>query len=124
MRLSHVRSAAAASAVLAALLLSGCTSDADEPTEPATETATEEAPEAQDEPEESGPVEVPDVTLLILETAQGNLMRAGLEYTIVDAAGQPVAVDDASAYRVVAQDPAEGTVEPGQTVTLTVEPRG
>jgi ABC-type Fe3+-hydroxamate transport system substrate-binding protein len=121
MRLSTARVGATALAVAVSLLVAGCSTDA-EP-EAAPETTASETPEEQAQ-EPAGPTEVPDVTLLILETALGNLMRAGLEVETVDADGQPVTVDDATAYKVVAQDPEEGVVEPGQTVTLTVEPRG
>ncbi len=125
MTLHPARAGAVTVALGAALLLAGCTSDADgdsatgEPT--AQASATEEA---EDAPAAEGPVEVPDVTLLILATAEGNLVRAGLESATVDAAGAPVTVDDPATYLVTAQDPADGTVEPGSTVTLTVEPRG
>lgn len=129
MRSTRVRAAAAATTLLAAALLTGCTADADggsEPTDAAepSATATTDDDGTAEEPAPTGPTEVPDVTLLILETAQGNLLRAGFEVETVDAAGAPVAVDDATTYKVVAQDPAEGTLEPGATVTLTVEPRG
>ena len=123
MRFPTARAGAAALAVTAALLVAVCTADADsgadEPEPTQTETSVPE-----DTAEPTGPAEVPDVTLLILETALGNMSRAGLEVETVDASGAPVTVDDPTTYKVVAQDPAEGTLEPGQTVTLTVESRG
>ncbi len=125
MRLS-VRTGAAAAALAATLLVAGCSADADsdDATPEATESAAAEESAAPAETEETGPVDVPDVTNLILETAQGNLLRAGLEAEVVDESGAPVTVDDATTYTVSAQDPSEGTLEPGETVTLTVAPRG
>lgn len=124
MRLSVRTGAAAAAATLAAtLLVAGCSADAD-----SDDVAPEATPTAEEsaapETEETGPVDVPDVTNLILETAQGNLVRAGLEAEVVDEAGAPVTVDDATAFTVTAQDPSEGTLEPGEIITLTVAPRG
>lgn len=115
---------AVATALAATLLVAGCSADGDTET-PETPEATQSA--TADEsvaPEEGGPVDVPDVTNLILETAQGNLVRAGLQAEVVDESGVPVTVDDATAFTVTAQDPSEGTLEPGGTVTLTVVPRG
>lgn len=119
MKTSALRSGLAALAATAVLLTAGCASD-DATDEPATAT-TEQAEES---PSSDGPVEVPDVTLLILETASGNLMRVGLTTEVVDEAGVPVPDGDATAWVVTAQDPADGTVDPGSTVTLTVKPRG
>lgn len=124
---------AVATALAAALLVAGCAADADSDTDSDTATTdTTETTEATAAPEaeepapeqETGPAEVPDVTNLILETAQGNLMRAGLEVATVDETGAPVTVDDATTFTVTAQDPAEGILDPGATVTLTVAPRG
>lgn len=114
-----------AGALAATLLVAGCSADADsdDATPEATQSAADESA-APEETEETGPVDVPDVTNLLLETAQGNLMRAGLEAEVVDESGAPVTVDDATTFRVTAQDPSEGTLEPGETVTLTVEARG
>ena len=114
---------AVATALAATLLVAGCSAEAD--SDDATPEATQSAEEsAAPETEETGPVDVPDVTNLILETAQGNLMRAGLETEIVDETGATVAVEDATTFSVTAQDPSEGTLERGETVTLTVAPRG
>lgn len=126
MRLSVRTGAGAVAAALAAtLLVAGCSADADsdDTTPEATQSAADESA-APEETEETGPVDVPDVTNLILETAQGNLMRAGLEAEVVDESGASVTVDDATTFTVTAQDPSEGTLEPGETVTLTVEARG
>lgn len=124
MRLSARTGVAAAAATLAAtLVLTGCSGDDADTTPEATEPAAAEETTTP-EPEQTGPVEVPDVTNLILETAQGNLMRKGLETEVVDETGAAVTVDDATAYLVTGQDPAEGTLEAGETVTLTVTPRG
>ena len=125
MRLSvRTGAGAVATALAATLLVAGCSADADgdDATPEATQSAEESAAPA--ETDETGPVDVPDVTNLLLETAQGNLMRAGLEAEVVDESGAAVTVDDATTFRVVAQDPSEGTLEPGETVTLTVEARG
>jgi beta-lactam-binding protein with PASTA domain len=105
---SRLRLATATLAVAAALFATGCASDGD----------------SNGDTDTNGPVDVPDVTHLILDTAQGNLLRAGLEVTLVDADGQPVTAEDPLAFTVTDQDPADGTVEPGSAVTLTVEPRG
>lgn len=113
-----------ATALAATLLVAGCTADADTDTETPEATAPAEETTAPEETEPAGPTEVPDVTNLILETAQGNLVRAGLEAEVVDESGAPVTVDDATAYTVTAQEPSEGTLEAGETVTLTVAPRG
>ena len=113
-----------ATALAATLLVAGCTADADTDTETPETTAPAEETTAPEETEPAGPAEVPDVTNLILETAQGNLVRAGLEAEVVDESGAPVTVDDATAYTVTAQEPSEGTLEAGETVTLTVAPRG
>jgi PBP1b-binding outer membrane lipoprotein LpoB len=122
MRLSRTGIGAVATALAATLVLAGCSGDDATETPEATEPAVEQtaAPEAG----QTGPVDVPDVTNIILETAQGNLMRKGLESTVVDESGAAVTVDDATAYVVVAQDPADGQLEAGETVTLTVVPRG
>lgn len=125
MRLSARTGAAAAAAALAAtLLVAGCSADADSDDAAPEATPTAEETAAPEETEEAGPVDVPDVTNLILETAQGNLLRAGLEAEVVDESGAPVTVDDATTFTVTAQDPSEGTLEPGETITLTVAPRG
>lgn len=124
MRLSARTGVAAAAATLAAtLVLTGCSGGDADTTPEATEPAAAEETTTP-EPEQTGPVEVPDVTNLILETAQGNLMRKGLETEVVDETGAAVTVDDATGYLVTGQDPAEGTLEAGETVTLTVTPRG
>ncbi len=125
MRLS-VRTGAVATALAATLLLAGCAADdeTDTATPEATESAAAEDAADAEETAPTGPAEVPDVTNLILETAQGNLVRAGLEAETVDETGAPVSVDDATGYTVTAQEPSEGTLEPGETVTLTVAPRG
>ena len=121
MKSTVLRAGAAALATTAVLVLASCGgTDDEQPTAAATATAEAEEQEA----EESATVEVPDVTVLILETAQGNLARNGLEVEVVDESGAPVTVDDATAYTVTAQEPAEGTVDRGSVVTLTVAPRG
>lgn len=126
MRLSVRTGAAAATALAATLLMAGCAADADADADSETPeaSATAEETAAPEETEPAGPAEVPDVTSLILETAQGNLVRAGLEAEVVDESGAPVTADDATAFTVTAQEPSEGTLEAGETVTLTVAPRG
>lgn len=114
---------AAATALAATLLLAACTADGDSDAGDATPEATPTA-EQSAEPEETGPADVPDVTNLILETAQGNLLRAGLEVEVVDEAGETLTVDDATTLIVTAQDPTDGTLDRGSVVTLTVKPRG
>ena len=117
---------AVATALAAMLLVAGCAADADTETDTPEATASAETEEsvAPEESDATGPAEVPDVTNLILETAQGNLMRVGLDAETVDEDGAAVSVDDPTAYTVTAQDPSEGTLEAGETVTLTVVPRG
>jgi hypothetical protein len=123
MKTAVLRSGIALVASTTLLLTAGCAADgaadtADEPTTSATAEQSEQSQSAD------GPVEVPDVTLLILETAMGNLMRAGLTAEAVDETGAPVPQDDLTAWVVTAQDPADGTVDAGTAVTLTVKPRG
>ncbi|MCL3861922.1 PASTA domain-containing protein [Actinotalea sp. K2] len=115
-----VRAAATVLAVSGVLLSAACTSDPE--SEPAA-TPTQTQEEQGQEEGVSGTVTVPDVTVLILETAQGNLERAGLEVEVVDESGAAVATDDATAWVVTDQDPADGTVERGTLVTLTVAAR-
>lgn len=117
MKNSVLRTGAAALAAAALLLTAGCAADEDAPE--TEETSTEEATEAA----ETGPAEIPDVTVLVLETAQANLTALGLEVEVVDETGAALEVEDPTAYQVVTQDPADGTVEPGQVVTLTVRER-
>lgn len=123
MNASVLRTTVAALATAAVLVTAGCAADeTEEPT--TTPTAEETADEGTDGGTDAdGPVEVPDVTVLILETAEGNLVRAGLEVEVVDEAGAAVESEDRTAWIVTAQDPSEGTVEPGTVITLTVKPR-
>ena len=109
---STMRTVSAALAVAATLLVAGCSSD-----------DADSGTQAQEEVDPNAPVEVPDVTNLILMTAQDTVEAKGLVVEVVDEAGDPVTVDDPSTYTVADQDPIEGTVDPGSTVTLTVEPR-
>lgn len=120
MNATVLRTTVAALAATAVLVTAGCSADeTEEPTAtPAAEETTEEGGAEAD-----GPVEVPDVTVLILETAEGNLVRAGFEVEVVDETGAPVEDEDRTAWIVTAQDPSEGTVEPGTVITLTVKPR-
>ncbi|EYR64639.1 hypothetical protein N866_07530 [Actinotalea ferrariae CF5-4] len=121
-----MRPALAAFAAATVLMTAAC-STPEEPAEPAataTQEETEAADDAAEQEAESGPVDVPDVSGLILGTAQGNLTLAGLETEVADEAGAPVEVEDPLAYLVVSQDPADGQLERGETVTLTVAPRG
>jgi len=119
---STMRTVSAALAVAATLFVAGCSSDGEESTE--TESAETETPAAQEEVDPNAPVEVPDVTNLILVTAQDTVEAKGLVVEVVDESGEAVTVDDPSTFTVADQDPIEGTVDPGSTVTLTVEPRG
>lgn len=114
-----VRTGLAAAATAAVLFTAGCGNDAaDEPTEETT-SAAEETPT-----ETAAPTEIPDVTKLILETAQGNLMRAGLEAEVVGEDGAAVDASDPTQWVVVEQDPAAGApYEEGVTVSLTVRAR-
>lgn len=118
---STLRAASAALAVAATLLVAGCTADAD--TDPG-DAPNETEPAVQEEVDPDAPVEVPDVTNLILSTAQDTIEAKGLTVEIVDESGAGVTVDDPTTYTVADQDPVEGTVDPGSLVTLTVEPRG
>ena len=104
--------AAAALATVALLAAcSGASDDADA-SAPATESATSAGP--------SGEVRVIDQTNLLLATAQETLEARGLEVEVEDATGQDRPVDAPTAWVVVTQDPVDGTVEAGSTVTLTV----
>ncbi|MBC7290154.1 MAG: PASTA domain-containing protein [Actinotalea sp.] len=125
---SSVRPALAGLAAAAVLLTSACSAQ-DEPagaqTPAGAESTAESTPDqTAEEQTEDGPVDVPNVTGLILVTAESNLMLAGLESETVDETGAPVEVEDALTYLVVGQDPTDGELERGETVTLTVAPRG
>lgn len=119
MKASVLRTTVAALAASAVLLTAGCSAEESD----AAETPAAEETAADQGGEVTGPVEVPDVTVLILETAEGNLERAGLQVEVVDASGAPVEDEDRTAWIVTDQDPAEGTLEAGETVTLVVEAR-
>lgn len=128
MKNSVLRSGAAALAAAALLLTAGCAADEDTPE--SEESATEESGAQTDteetdgeEPAEAGPAQIPDVTVLVLETGLANLTALGLEVEVVDEDGAALEVEDATAYQITAQDPAEGTAEPGDVVTLTVRER-
>ena len=123
---STLRPALAGLAAAAVLMTAACSAD-EEST--AAETTAEASPEETAAPsapaeEEEGPVDVPNVTGLILETGQSNLMLAGLEAELVDGTGATVEVDDPLTFLIVGQDPDDGQLEPGEAVVLTVEPRG
>jgi opacity protein-like surface antigen len=123
---STLRPALAGLAAAAVLMTAACSAD-EEATGAGTateETAGPTVEESAPAEEEDGPVDVPNVTGLILETGQSNLMLAGLESELVDEAGATVEVDDPMTYLVVGQDPADGQLDRGEVVTLTVEPRG
>jgi beta-lactam-binding protein with PASTA domain len=96
-----MRTASAVLAVAATLFVAGCGSDGGS----------------------DASVDVPDVTNLILQTAQQNIERLGLTAEVVDSSGDAVVADDPATYVVVEQDPADGTVDAGTAVTLTVESR-
>lgn len=119
---SALRTASAALAVAATLLVAGCSSDGDDAdTSGGAATETAAAPETVDP---NAPVEVPDVTHLILQTALDTIESKGLTVDVVDESGAALTVDDATTYVVESQDPADGTVDPGSAVTLTATPRG
>lgn len=122
-----VRTGMAIAATAAVLLTAACGSDSsDEPTtETTTDTSTEtSSPEESAPAETAAPTEIPDVTLLILETAQSNLMQAGLEADILDESGATPDTSDATQWVVVEQDPEGGSpYVDGVTVTLTVRER-
>lgn len=119
---STLRTASVALAVAATLLLAGCSSDGDADSDTSADAAATTA--AAEDADPNAPVEVPDVTNLLLQTAQDNIEAKGLTVEIVDESGAALVVDDATAFTVAAQDPADGTVDPGSAVTLTVAPRG
>lgn len=120
---STLRTASAALAVAATLLLAGCSSDGDADSDSSAD-ATTDTTAASEDVDPNAPVEVPDVTNLLLQTAQDNIEAKGLTVEIVDESGAALVVDDATAFTVAAQDPADGTVDPGSAVTLTATPRG
>ena len=104
--------AGAAMGAAAVLALAGC-SGAGNVTE-STPSSSESAPKLG-----GNTGEVPDVTNLLLATAQSNLEFAGYKVTVVDASGAPVTADDPTAWRITKQDPASGPADPGSTVTIT-----
>lgn len=109
----------AAAAVATVALLAACSGSSDDAgtTEPATESAASESAAST---EVTGEVQVIDQTNLLLATAQETLEARGLEVEVADALGQGRAIDDPTAWVVVTQDPTSGTLEAGDTVTLTV----
>lgn len=104
----------AAAAVATVALLAACSGSSDD-----TET-TDAASESAASTEVSGEVQVIDQTNLLLATAQDTLEARGLEVEVADALGQGRTIDDPTAWVVVTQDPTSGTLEAGDTVTLTV----
>ena len=103
--------AGAAVVAAAVLALAGC-SGAGNVTE-STPSSSESAPKL------GNTGEVPDVTNLLLATAQSNLEFAGYKVTVVDASGAPVTAEDPTAWRITKQDPGSGPADPGSTVTIT-----
>jgi phosphoribosylcarboxyaminoimidazole (NCAIR) mutase len=104
----------AAAAVATVALLAACSGSSDD-----AET-TDAASESAASTEVTGEVQVIDQTNLLLATAQETLEARGLEVEVADALGQGRAIDDPTAWVVVTQDPTSGTLEAGDTVTLTV----
>lgn len=104
----------AAAAVATVALLAACSGSSDD-----GET-TDAASESAASTEVTGEVQVIDQTNLLLATAQETLEARGLEVEVADALGQGRAIDDPTAWVVVTQDPTSGTLEAGDTVTLTV----
>lgn len=97
-------------------LLAACSSD-DRGSDDATPTASATSAERG---EASGEVTVIDQTKLLLVTAQETLEARGLTVTVTDASGAGREIADPTAWVVVTQDPASGTVEAGTEVALTV----
>lgn len=64
-------------------------------------------------------VTVYDQTGLLLVTAQETLEGKGLVVDVADSTGQGRAIDDPTQWVVVTQDPIDGTLPAGSTVTLT-----
>ena len=64
-------------------------------------------------------VTVYDQTGLLLVTAQETLEGKGLTVDVADATGQGRSIDDPTQWVVVTQDPIDGTLPAGSTVTLT-----
>ena len=104
----------AAAAVATVALLAACSGSSDD-----AET-TDAASESAASTEVTGEVQVIDQTNLLLATAQETQEARGLEVEVADALGQGRAIDDPTAWVVVTQDPTSGTLEAGDTVTLTV----
>ncbi|WP_169165647.1 hypothetical protein [Cellulomonas taurus] len=64
-------------------------------------------------------VTVYDQTGLLLVTAQETFEGKGLTVDVADATGQGRSIDDPTQWVVVTQDPIDGTLPAGSTVTLT-----
>jgi ABC-type Fe3+-hydroxamate transport system substrate-binding protein len=108
--------AGAAVGAAAVLALAGCSGDGNVTESTPSSSESESAPALG---ENTGTV--PDVTNLLLGTAQSNLEVVQYKVAVVDASGAPVTVDDPTTWRVTAQDPAGGDdADAESTVTLTV----
>lgn len=98
--------------------LTACGAGDSEPQDDASPAAT--TGESAAAKETSGPVTVLDQTKIRLVTAQQTFESKGLVVEVVDATGQGRTIDDPTEWVVQTQTPAEGTVEPGSTITLEV----
>ncbi|MEV7971640.1 hypothetical protein [Cellulomonas sp. NPDC089187] len=102
-----------ATALVAVGLLGACSSDngsSDETTAASGNSAASNSDAA---------VTILDQTNLLLVTAQETFEAKGLVVDVADATGQGRTIEDPSQWVVVTQDPMNGEVPAGSTITLT-----
>jgi hypothetical protein len=105
------RTLGVAAAVATVALLTSCAGGSDDAS--SSPSASQSATEAPAE------VQVFDQTGLLLETARDTLEARHLVVEVADATGQGRPIEDEMQWLVVTQDPTEGTLQEGDTVTIT-----
>jgi hypothetical protein len=105
------RTLGVAAVVATVALLTSCSGGSDDTS--ASPSASQSASEAPAE------VQVFDQTGLLLETARDTLEARHLVVEVADATGQGRPIEDEMQWLVVTQDPTEGTLMEGDTVTIT-----
>ncbi|VTR78217.1 MULTISPECIES: PASTA domain-containing protein [Cellulomonas] len=105
------RTLGVAAVVATVALLTSCSGGSDDAS--SSPSASESATQAPEE------VEIFDQTGLLLETARDTLEARHLVVEVADATGQGRPIEDEMQWLVVTQDPTEGTVPEGSTVTIT-----
>jgi hypothetical protein len=105
------RTLGVAAVVATVALLTSCAGGSDDASSsPSVSQSATEAP---------AEVEVFDQTGLLLETARDTLEARHLVVEVADATGQGRPIEDEMQWLVVTQDPTDGTLQEGDTVTIT-----